>query len=262
MKKFKFPNIRKVFKADPGHLIVDADLKGADAQVVAAEAEDEELLEAFRLGLDVHTKNAEDLFGIQFLNALPERKIYLRKKVKAGVHGTNYGGSAYALAQTLGWTVHEADKFQKRWFGLHPGILKWQKRISATLKAPTLRKRAIWNKFGNRKYFTDRYEENYKQALAWVPQSTVAQLTFKAARAVKENCGEFISSDIRYYNGFLGQVHDSLILQIQLKHQNSLPVVLEHLNIPIPYDPPLLIPWGVKISKTSWGELTPFKLAA
>ena len=57
----ELPNIRKLFVPDPGYVIFDADLAGADAQVVAAEAGDSDLLAAFKGGLDVHTKNATDL---------------------------------------------------------------------------------------------------------------------------------------------------------------------------------------------------------
>ena len=45
------PNIRKFIVPDPGYLIVDADLSGADAQVVAWEADDADLKEAFRDGV-------------------------------------------------------------------------------------------------------------------------------------------------------------------------------------------------------------------
>lgn len=250
----RLPNIRKLFAVDPDHTQIDADLKGADAQVVAAEAHDEDLLAAFAAGLDVHAKNAEDMFGTKFTQASEGGKYSIRRRCKSAVHGTNYGGSPYALARTLGWTVHESELFQRKWFSLHPRIHQWQKRIMSTLKAPSMRDRAIWNKWGNRIYFTDRVENNYKKALAWIPQSTIAQTTFKAALRVEETFPEQISRNPRQMHGFIMQVHDSLVFQVRKRDDNIIPLIIETLHVAIPYDPPLIIPWDVKTSRTSWGE--------
>src|SRR5215213_5100571 len=78
------PNIRKLFIPDPGYTIFDCDLSGADAQVVAWEAEDEDLKAAFKKGLKIHAKNAEDIFKEEFLSApgdiktksTPKGKLY------------------------------------------------------------------------------------------------------------------------------------------------------------------------------------------
>ena len=125
-KTTTMPNIRQMFVPDDGYTIFDCDLSGADAQVVAYEAEDMDLIEAFRKGLNVHSKNAEDLWGTSFTSLAGDAKHgpkgKRRKECKQGVHATNYGGSARALAKVLGWTVREAESFQRRWFSLHPGI--------------------------------------------------------------------------------------------------------------------------------------------
>ena len=58
----ELPNIHKLFIPDPGHFIAEADLSSAEAQVVAWEAGDQDLMEAFKAGLNVHIKNARDVF--------------------------------------------------------------------------------------------------------------------------------------------------------------------------------------------------------
>src|SRR5688572_14551564 len=112
MLKIKLPNVRKLLIPDPGYTMFDADLVGADAQVVAWEAEDEDLKAAFRAGLDVHDKNAEDMFGRAYTQLAGDKdsgpKSRKRKECKQGVHLTNYGGTARAITQVLGWTRHEA----------------------------------------------------------------------------------------------------------------------------------------------------------
>src|SRR3982751_6528536 len=103
------PNIREMFVPDIGMTIFDCDLAGADAQVVAYEAEDEDLIEAFRRGVDVPSKNAEDMWGTSFTQLAGDKnngpKAKKRKECKQAVHATNYGGSPRALTHVLGWTV-------------------------------------------------------------------------------------------------------------------------------------------------------------
>jgi hypothetical protein len=81
IQEFQLPNIRKMFIPDSGKVIVDADLAGADAQVVAWEADDTKLKAAFREGKSVHLMNGEDLLGAEFTQA-PDttRALELRKE--------------------------------------------------------------------------------------------------------------------------------------------------------------------------------------
>jgi DNA polymerase I-like protein with 3'-5' exonuclease and polymerase domains len=87
------PNIRKMFIPDPGFTMFDVDLVGADAQVVAYEAEDEDLILAFKQGLDVHDKNARDLWGTTYSSLPGDKhhgpKHHKRRECKQGVHLTN-----------------------------------------------------------------------------------------------------------------------------------------------------------------------------
>lgn len=245
MERIKLPNIRKLFIPDPGMLICDADLSGADAQVVAWEAEDEDLKAAFRAGLDVHAKNAADLFGSRFTNLEPKSPMWkkLRQQCKHAVHGTNYGGSPRALNQHPGiaWPVAECARFQARWFELHPGIKRWHQRVEGELQT----RRSVVNRFGFRHTFFDRPDSVFPEALAYVPQSTVAIVCFKGALAV-EAAHPWVE--------FLIQVHDSLVFQIPLSRRDELPSVLRTLHVPIPYNDPLTISWSIKTSEKSWGD--------
>src|SRR5215472_18418168 len=103
-QEFRLPNIRKMFIPDPGKVIVDADLSGAYAQVVAWEADDQKLKDAFKAGRSVHLMNGEDLLGTEFTDApghhknpgTPKGKMY--EALKRFVHGTNYLSSARNLS--------------------------------------------------------------------------------------------------------------------------------------------------------------------
>lgn len=238
------PNVRKLFLPDPDHIIFDCDEAGADAQVVAWEADDEELKAAFRAGLDVHSFNAEQMMGSRFtsLSSDDPRRKKLRSQNKQGVHGTNYGASARTLAQILGWTVHETEQFQHRWFSAHPGIRTWHHRTEQSLRTT----RSVTNKFGYRRIYFDRVDALLPQALAWIPQSTVALYCFNGMLKVRKSLPE-----VR----LLIQVHDSIVGQIHRDNfQRTLPKLRDVLHSPIPYDDPLTIPWGLSYSDKSWGH--------
>lgn len=243
------PNVRKMFAPDPGMLIAEVDLSGADAQVVAWEADDAELKNSFRSGLKLHLKNAKDLFPGRCAG-LTDEQIKARDypggvyyDCKRGVHATNYGARPRTLAVKLGWTMAEANRFQSSWFGLHPGILEWQRRTDEQLQTT----RTIYNKFGYRIYYFDRPEHLLPEALAWIPQSTVALVTNKGMRQLREQC-DFVQ--------LLMQVHDSIIFQYPaaLHDRKHLQQIQSALHVTVPYDDPLVIPWGLKVSDKSWGD--------
>lgn len=229
-------SLRRMFVPSPGYVLVDADLAGADAQVVAWEADDADLKARFRAGADLHTENAKDIFG-----ACAGKGDSRRQQAKNGVHAVNYGAQARTLAATLGITIREAESFMARWFGAHPGIVAWHNRVRGQLHAT----RMVRNKFGFRRLFFDRLDSVFNEALAWVPASTVAHVT---------NLGLLALNAKFPYLELLMQVHDSLVFQIPHAHVPDLPAIQAALEIPIPYPDPLTIPVGIKTSSVSWGE--------
>lgn len=238
------PNIKSLFLPDPGYEMFDVDLAGADAQVVAWEADDEDLKQAFRDGIDVHAKNATDMMGEQFsrLSVDDPKRKKLRKDNKQAVHGTNYGVKPPTMSSILGWTIHECEMFQRRWFHLHPKILEWQRRIDAQVRTT----RRVTNKFGYGRTYFDRVDSILPEALAWVPQSTVALVCFHGALAVRKQVPQ-----VR----LLIQVHDSLVGQYPLEQRATvLPLLRNALHTPVPYSDPLTIPWGLSLSTKSWGD--------
>ncbi len=241
----KLPNIRQLFLPDKGHVICDVDLSGADAQVVAWEAGDQKLKEAFKARIDVHNMNGRDVLGDAYK---PDevRGIYkMRDAIKRTTHGTNYAGSARTIAKTIGWQTWELESFQKKWFQLHPGIHEWHRRTERALQV----QRMVTNKFGYRIIYFDRPDNLLPKGLAWIPQSTIAAVTTRAAHVL---CKDVPWADL------LLQVHDSLVFQIPIAKHNvsSLAEIKQALSVPIPYPgDPLLIPWGLAVSEKSWGDV-------
>jgi len=264
------PNIRKLFIPDSGYYIAEVDLAGADAQVVAWEANDDDLKMAFRSGVKLHIKNARDVFPDKTRGMSDEalkatdRAGGLYHDCKQAVHASDYGASARTVAINCGWPVIEGEQFQHKWFGLHPGIRDWQQSTESQLRGTqcwscrstdidegkckscgTKVGRTVRNKFGYRRIYFDRIEGLLPQALAWVPQSTVAIASFRGGLQLRKKVP---------WAELLLQVHDSFVFQFPFEMRGQLSLVKEAIRVQIPYNDPLEIPWGLKVSDRSWGD--------
>lgn len=238
--KILLPNIRKLFVPDPGYVIFDADLRGADGQVVAWEAGDAELKMWLRTNVDMHERHAVEIGGEDPANIT--RRV--RQAYKHATHGIHYGASPRAIARHPGvdWPIHKAEDYRRRYFARRPGVLEWHKRVEDELR----RFRRASNKLGRRIYYFDRIEGLLPQALAWIPQSTVALVCFKGALQLSK----------LHYVEILLQVHDSLVFQVPYKYAENYEEILRHLEVEVPYpNDPLVIPWGLSKSEKSWGDV-------
>lgn len=255
----KMPNVRKTFIPDSGYTIFDIDLDRADLQVVVWEANDADLQRQLRRGVDLHIMNGILLAGkepppedelIEGHPNYPEHKSRYkteRQLAKNFVHGTNYGGKEKTMAAVCGITVALCASLQKRWFGIHPGIKRWHERVERDLQT----KRYVTNAFGYRRYYFDRVDSILPEALAWIPQSTVANVTARMQTNIEFNLPEV---------QLLIQVHDSLVGQYITRNESRILAPLrQNCLIEIPYPDPLIIPVGLKTSTKSWGDCTETK---
>jgi DNA polymerase I-like protein with 3'-5' exonuclease and polymerase domains len=223
------PNVRRMFVPDVGYTFFDMDLDRADLQVVVWEANDDELKSMLRAGVDIHSENAKTL-------------NCSRQMAKSWVHGTNYGGSPRTMAANCGLLVRDAEAMQRRWFQAHPGIEQWHRRTDSFLKS----RRYVENRFGYRFYWFERTDGVLPEALAWIPQSTVALVINRIWQNIYTNVPGV---------QVLLQVHDSLAGQFRTEQQSfALSELRRASDIVVPYDDPLVIPTGIKTSTVSWGD--------
>lgn len=231
--KFDKPNVRKWFIPDPGYTMFDADLQQADAQIVAWEADDDELKDIFKdPSVDLHSENCRTIFG--------HYSDHGRQMAKTGVHATNYGASARTMARTLGITVAMAEAFQRKWFSAHPNIRQWQRRIEHRLQTT----RTVSNAFGFRIRYNGRIEGILPEALAWIPQSTVARVINEGLNNLEDH-PEVTT---------LIQVHDSIVGQFKHTFYPHRSEIRNALTILVPYDDPLHIGVDITCSRKSWGD--------
>lgn len=254
------PNVRKMFRTDPGSIQFEADLKGADAWVVIYEAEDEELKRVMKSGIDLHAHNAEAMWGSAF-TCLPtgsHARDHKRQECKHTIHGIHYGCTPRTTAIQRGWLVSEAEKFHSRWFSLHPGVRRYHDRVRDALAST----RTIYNKFGFRRVFYDRIDNCFTEALAWIPQSTVALCTYYGAMQLERRYWPhqlvrgWAPTRVRdFEEGIILQTHDSVNFQFPIGDVPMIYEIRKTLEKEVPYDDPLIIPWDLKQSKKSWGEM-------
>lgn len=252
--ELELPNIRKLFIPDDGQAIFDVDLRNADFYTVVWECDDDAWRLALEAGVDQHLFNAGMLFSSAAectLERLKDREFveYAKKKYgkerdfgKRWCHGTNFGGGDRTMAATVGITVRENEKLREKWFYEHPGLKKWHERVWEQVQ----RHRYVENRFGYRYYFFDRIEGALPEAIAWVPQSTTGCVINRAWDQIDRNLKE---AEV------LIQVHDSLVGQFDARLKDRmLTEIPEACKVTVPYDRPLVIPVGIKVSEHSWGH--------
>jgi len=233
------PNVRKIFLPDPGYELFDMDLSAADLRIVVWEADEKEMKDMLRAGLDPYTEIAKEFYKDSSITKNdPRRQLF-----KSFIHGTNYLGTARGLAVRLGLSVERATATQSWYFRRFPRIKEWQDMLRARLNS----KHEVRNIFGYRRFYFDRIEGTvYNQAAAWIPQSTIGILINKIWNRILSEEPEV---DI------LLQVHDSLVGQYPADRAEYFRARLTELSqIVIPYNDPLIIPTNFKYSRISWGD--------
>jgi len=251
---FHLPNIRSMYGPDPGFTFFDMDLDRADLQVVVRESGEVDWMAAMDMGVDMHLLNVYTLDKQspppleELVETHPkyweyrEPRRHKREFAKVFVHATNYVGSAKTVAAHTGRSIHEIDTAQKYWFGAHPGIERWHKRVLDHIT----KFRFVENRFGYRWYIFDRLDGLLPEAVAWIPQSTVGIVINKIWATFYQTIPEV---------QVLLQVHDSLAGQFPTHRKDyCLPRMREAARIVVPYENPLIIPIGIKTSTVSWGD--------
>ncbi len=111
-------NIRKVFIADNDCKLVDADYSQIELRVLAHMSQDENMIDAFNHDVDIHTKTASQVFGIDIKNVTSEQ----RSAAKAVNFGIVYGISDFGLSQNLHIPVKEAKSYIDNYLNTYEDI--------------------------------------------------------------------------------------------------------------------------------------------
>lgn len=110
--------IRDCLVADPGQLLISCDYEQVEMRLLAAMAQEHQMMHAIAEGVDLHDMTATILFGIGFTKKQ-------RKMAKNAGFGKVYGGGAATLAKQVGVSVDQARDVIKGYDDAFPGVKQY-----------------------------------------------------------------------------------------------------------------------------------------
>lgn len=114
--------VRKAFiPRDENHVLLSADYSQIELRIIADISKEENMLDAFSKGIDIHTATAARVYGITIEEVTPNQ----RRNAKAVNFGIIYGQSAFGLSQNLGIPRKEAAEIIEQYFTQYPGIKRY-----------------------------------------------------------------------------------------------------------------------------------------
>ena len=227
--------IRKVFIPEEGKVLIDADYSQIELRVMAAMSGDENMINTYRNGEDIHTSTASQVFGVEPAKVTSE----MRKKAKAINFGIIYGISDFSLAGDMKVTKKEAAEYIARYFEKYPDVDAYLKSV----KAKAYDEGFVSTLYGRRRYIPELSSRIYMQRMFGERVAMNAPIQGTAADIIK-------IAMIRVHKALkdegldarlILQVHDELIIESskedaqkakqilvrEMENAASLPVPLE-----------------------------------
>ena len=200
--------IREAFIAPEGKSILALDYSQIELRIMAHLSEDENLIEAFEKGLDVHKATAAEVFAC----ALDDVGSDQRRAAKAINFGLIYGMSAFGLGKQLNIGRNEAQQYVDTYFDRYPGV----KRYMEETKQLARDQGYVETVFGRRLYLPDINAKNAMQrqyaertAINAPMQGTAADIIKRAMIAVHQWLLDDAGNTL-----MIMQVHDELVFEV------------------------------------------------
>ena len=239
--------IRALFEPGEGYdYLLSADYSQIELRLLAHMSGDENFIDAFKRGQDIHARTAAEVFGIPLEEVTPE----LRRHAKAVNFGIVYGISDFGLARNLHISRKEAGDYISRYFERYPGVRAFMDKVVAEAHETGY----VTTMFGRRRELPAIKSRNFNQrmlaermAMNTPIQGTAADVIKLAMIAAYHRLKEAgVKSRI------LLQVHDELVLEVVESELDVVQAILresmEHvvaLSVPLIID----IHWG-----RNWAE--------
>ena len=229
--------IRKMFDAKEGYVLVDADYSQIELRVLAHIANDETMINAFRNNEDIHAVTASQVLGIPLEDVTKEQ----RSSAKAVNFGIVYGIGEFSLAQDLHISVKEAKAYIESYLEKYHGVRNYMESIKEQAKKDGYVKTML-----NRiRYIPELKSPNYnirqfgeRVALNTPIQGTAADI-IKLAMVRVDN--RLINEGLK--SKLILQVHDELIVEAHKDEVDKVKQILSEemqsameLNVPLKVD--------------------------
>ena len=199
--------LRRMFVAEQGRVLVDADYSQIELRVLAHVADDDAMIEAFRGGQDIHATTASKVYGVPVEEVTPQ----MRSSCKAVNFGIVYGISDFSLAQDIGVTRKEAAAFIQSYLDTYPGVHHYMESIKQSARESGY----VETLFGRRRALPELNSKNFnlrsfgeRAAMNTPIQGTAADIIKIAMLRVRDRLkAEGFEARL------ILQVHDELILE-------------------------------------------------
>lgn len=199
--------LRRMFVAEQGRVLVDADYSQIELRVLAHVADDDAMIEAFRDGQDIHATTASKVYGVPVEEVTPQ----MRSSCKAVNFGIVYGISDFSLAQDIGVTRKEAAAFIQSYLDTYPGVHHYMESIKQSARETGY----VETLFGRRRALPELNSKNFnlrsfgeRAAMNTPIQGTAADIIKIAMLRVRDRLkAEGFEARL------ILQVHDELILE-------------------------------------------------
>lgn len=122
--------LRKMFTACEGNVLVDADYSQIELRVLAHMANDETMINAFKSGEDIHAVTASQVFGIPLNEVTKEQ----RSSAKAVNFGIVYGIGEFSLSRDIGVSVKEAKAYINSYLEKYNGVREYMDKTKSDAK--------------------------------------------------------------------------------------------------------------------------------
>lgn len=122
--------MRKVFSVEDGYYFLSADYSQVELRIMAHLAQDENMIEAFKSGKDIHQATAARIFNLP----LDEVDADMRRKAKTANFGIIYGISTFGLAERMNVSRTEAKNIIEEYFQKYAAIKQYMDKAIADAK--------------------------------------------------------------------------------------------------------------------------------
>ena len=231
--------IRKAFIPEPGCLFFSADYSQIELRVMAHLSGDENMIEAFREGHDIHAATAAKIYKEEMENVTRDQ----RTKAKRANFGIIYGITVFGLAERLEISRDEAKMLIEGYFETFPKVKEYMEKA----KEQARNQGYVETQFHRRRYLADINSANATVRGFAERNAINAPIQGTAADIIKV-------AMIRIYNRFRAegirskmilQVHDELNFSVYPEEKEKVEqIVLEEMQNAFPMQVPLVADCG------------------
>ena len=234
--------IRKCFIPEEGCVFFSADYSQIELRIMAHLSEDENMMEAFREGHDIHRATAAKIWH-EDIDKVTDAQ---RKKAKQANFGIIYGITTYGLAQRMDISNAEAKDLIQDYFRTFPKVQAYMEHAKEVARA----KGYAETLFHRRRYLADINSRNAtvrgfaeRNAINAPIQGTEADIIKVAMVRIWER---FKKEGIR--SKMILQVHDELNFSVYPEEREQVErIVIEEMQNAYPLNVPL-------IADAGWGK--------